>query len=295
MSWNYRPRQQGFTLIELLMVIVVLGVIGAGTFAYLGFGAQIFTDVVGREQLSAQSRFAIERLSRELRNSLPGSARTFTPGGSSTMGGWCIEYLPIRGSGIYLAAPQAGHPVPVSIAQNIASIPDSDNSTLSANAYEGLYFFIAANNQARIYAPDSNSRAQIGVGAVDDLDTHYEIVFDNDVGVNRHSPARRYFLTSAPVAWCVEGNSPPYSLVHYSHYSTFSEAGMPTLASLRAPGAVRTKMADFLFNDTSSPPFRAQIANLSSNNLILIDWFFARHDGQEPLVIHHEVHVPNVP
>lgn len=288
-------RPKGFTLVELVIVIVLLGIVGAGTFAYLGFGAQIFTDVVGREQLSAQSRFAVERLSRELRNSLPGSARTFEPVAGIEAGGRCIEFIPIRGSGVYLETPQANRPLPVSRAINLSVAAGNPSEVLTESDYEGLYVFIGANTQARIFSPTSENRSRVEVGMVSSEDQHYLIDFDTPVGLNRQSPSPRYYLTSTPVAWCVEGAQPPYQLVRFSDYSDFTQSALPSLASIEtAPSVQRSVMASSL-RDGDSAPFTSSGVTLTRNNLVLIDLFFARRDGQEPMVLHHEVHVPNVP
>lgn len=286
---------KGFTLVELIIVIVLLGIVGGGTFAYLGFGAQIFTDVVGREQLSAQSRFAVERLNRELRNSLPASARTFEPVPGIESGGRCIEFIPIRGSGVYLENPQAGRPLPVSRALNLSSSASSPDDVLSEADYEGLYFFIGANTQARIFNPTSENRARIDEGAVSSVDNYYVIDFDPPAGLNRQSPSPRYYLTTTPVAWCVVGAEPPYQLLRFSNYSDFTQSSLPSLALIEAaPFRQRSVMATSL-HEGGSAPFTSSGGTLTRNNLVLVDLFFARRDGQEPLVLHHEVHIPNVP
>src|SRR5690554_3175747 len=96
-------RTRGFTLIELIIVIILLALSGLFVFNYLGFGAQIFRDTTEREQLVAQSRFAVNRLTAELRNAVPRSVRT--RGADSQR---CLEFMPIIASSQYLGLPRPG-------------------------------------------------------------------------------------------------------------------------------------------------------------------------------------------
>ncbi len=60
--------QKGFTLIEIVMVIVILGVIGAFTFQFVGHAVQAFKKSSARKDLYDQGRLALERMTRELRD-----------------------------------------------------------------------------------------------------------------------------------------------------------------------------------------------------------------------------------
>ncbi|MCC5879196.1 MAG: type II secretion system protein [Idiomarina sp.] len=291
-----RSSQTGFTLIELIIVVVLLGIVSIGIFAYLGLGAQIFTDVVGREQLSSQSRFGVERLTRELRNALPGSPRVFANGD-------CIEFVPIRASGIYLQPPDPARPLPISIPENVNDIA---GSPIPPADLEGMFLFIGANNQSRVYTPDSSTRARIEPTSVSlSADgNYYEIDFAGSADFSRQSPARRYYLTASPVSWCIDrrGEANNHSLVRYTGYSQFSSNTEPSIAELNAlPPAQRSVIAEQIANSAPvagvnpEPAFQATQAALTRNNLILIDLYFARRNGQEPLILHHEVHLPNVP
>ena len=75
---------------ELLLVIVILAIVGAGTMGFISTGTKIFIDGVEREQLVADSRFVIERLSREVRNALPNSQRVAKHGSDHH----CLEFVP---------------------------------------------------------------------------------------------------------------------------------------------------------------------------------------------------------
>ncbi|WP_408900637.1 PilW family protein [Photobacterium piscicola] len=87
-------RSQGFTLIELVMVIVVMSIITLGIGRFVSLGTEGYLHTRDREQLQSQARFAVERLTRELRNAVPNSLQL-------TANGRCLSFRPIQYSGDY--------------------------------------------------------------------------------------------------------------------------------------------------------------------------------------------------
>lgn len=270
---------QGFTLIELIIVIVLLGILSIGTFAYLGFGAQIFTDVVGRDQLTSQSRFAVERLSRELRNSLPGSARVSGDGS-------CLEFMPISATSSYLQLPRRGDRNRDFIGVAAANVDRDDLA--------GQYLYVYANSEQRIYGNAENQRKVIDDVTEDTSDSWMFEYSGNPRPFSQQSPARRYYVSAGPVSWCLDDAQ--NELVRFTGYALNNQQN--NLSGLQnEPNAKQAVMAENLYNNLANdePPFRAAVATLQRNNLILIDFRFARRDGREPLTLLHEVHIPNVP
>lgn len=269
-------RQHGFTLVELITVIVLLGIVSVGTFAYLGFGAQIFTDVVGREQMSAQSRFAMERLSRELRNAIPNSPRTFANNG-------CIEFLPISASSTYLsiARPGENDRAPIVMAPADTDTTGSTLPDMHPSQITGHYLFIAANTEQRLYGASSQRRM---IESIDVDQREWQLTLNDNAPFPRQSPAHRYYTSQGPVSWCVEGSQ----LVRYDSYPL---ATTPALAN-----AQRVMMgSELTAPEPEVTPFRVEAAVLQRNNLVMINLYFARREGQEPMIFRHEVHLPNVP
>lgn len=91
------PRQKqisGFTLIELVAVIVILGILGTATAKFLIFGTQVYVESTSRQSTLSQARFVVERLTREIRDSIPNSIRI-------TADKRCVEFIPIKASGTY--------------------------------------------------------------------------------------------------------------------------------------------------------------------------------------------------
>ena len=91
-------RSLGFTLIELILVIILLSIVAIFSFRFVGIGSEMYVTGADRVRLLDQSRFAIERITRELRNSVPNSARV-------TGSGECLEFVPIKTAGTYYGAP----------------------------------------------------------------------------------------------------------------------------------------------------------------------------------------------
>jgi len=88
----------GFTLIELVLVILVLAIVSTGVTKFITYGVNIYQDTAGRDKQISDSRFVIERITREVRNALPNSVRV-------TADGKCVEFIPILASSSYVDIP----------------------------------------------------------------------------------------------------------------------------------------------------------------------------------------------
>lgn len=278
---SYPRPQFGYTLVELITVIVLLGFVGVFTFRYLGFGAQIYSDTAGREQLISQSRFAVERLSIELRNALPRSIRVLESDNQR-----CIEFLPVITSSNYLQIPRAG-------------LTASDDfivvEPIRSEQLEGKYLFVYATSNQFIYGPSNLRRKEIDNVELDTPQPGLLTINYNTTPLffPTESPARRYYVTSGPISWCY--NEAQNRLERYSNYGLSQNQN--THAQLLSNAAYEI-MAVGLVNDTSQAeewPFRVFEPTLQRNNLVQIDWRFQRGSSNEPLQILHEVHAPNVP
>lgn len=274
-------RHNGFTLVELIVVIVLLGIVGTFSFSYLGFGAKIFTDAVGRDQLMSQSRFAVERLSRELRNALPRSVRVKSGSNYS-----CIEFVPIITSSSYVQLPQPGG----AVNRNFIGV-----TPLVEPGYTILnkYLFVYATNNPTVYSANPTRRKRIDTITMDSPQSGLStFTFSTTPSYfPKSSPARRFFITEQPVSWCVSASG---SLERFEQYGFLTT--QPSHSSLlnSAPYEI---MAQQLYNDFSPNqlPFNVEPATLQRSSLVQIDFRFGRANGSEPLHIQHEVFVPNVP
>lgn len=277
---------KGFTLVELIIVIVLLGIVGTFSFSYLGFGAKIFSDSVGRDQLLNQSRFAVERLSRELRNALPRSIRVRSADKQR-----CIEFVPIISSSSYVQLPRPG---PTASLPFVAVTPLLEPGQTIINQY----LYVYASNHSHIYNPNSNRRKTIASSS-QNLDNSglSNIAFSGSSTFTTGSPAQRFFITEQPVSWCLSDNA---ELERFSMYD-FSIT-QPTRSSLVASAglgnAAYEVMGQLVHNDlddSAQYPFRVFEATLQRNSLVQLDLRFGRSTDTDPLRIQHEVFVPNVP
>ena len=275
-----RSSQQGFTLVELIIVIVLLGIIGTVSFQFIGFGAQIFTDTTSRDQLVNQSRFALQRLQSELRNSLPRSARVNLADHSR-----CIEFVPIITSGQYLQMPRPGFQRDDDF---VAVAPARVRNPV------GQFVSVFATNHTFIYGDDRSRRKQITNAVMDEPEAGL-VTFEFDSSFPyfpTDSPAQRFFITSLAVSWCVDDRQ---QLVRFTGYG--DHATQPTLVELRNQATEQQIMAQGVANSVmeEQPPFRSVGPTLQRSSLIQIDWRLRSERRGEPLNIFHEVHVPNVP
>jgi MSHA biogenesis protein MshO len=111
----------GFTLIELLTVIIVLGVVSVGISGFVRTGMNIYNDVTERDQLLSDSRFVVERISRELRSAVPNSMRISIDASITDDVVQCLEFVPTKWVAYYT---------------NIPVFPDLPTITTSASVVE---------------------------------------------------------------------------------------------------------------------------------------------------------------
>lgn len=261
-------QSKGFTLVELIMVILLLGIVSIATFSYLGFGAQIFRDVTGRDTLTAQSRFAVERLTREVRNALPGSIRVSDNGD-------CLEYVPIKSASAYLHIPLTD-----SGSSSFVAVPPyyQGNDNPDPTVFHEHYLFVYANSEPRIYLPNSTQRRRIE--QIIEQDNAWRFEFTENDPFALQSPARRYYISEGPVSWCVNPNGILQRIDDYPlHADGPRGLGSPV------------EMARGLVNQNAFEITHFQ----QRHNLVAFRFYFTRRSGAEPLTVYHEVQVTNVP
>ncbi|MBI5637208.1 MAG: prepilin-type N-terminal cleavage/methylation domain-containing protein [Nitrospinae bacterium] len=66
-----RMEQHGFTLIELVTVIVIVGIMGGLTFAFLSSAANTCRLAASQQALHGEAWVAVERMVREMRSAVP--------------------------------------------------------------------------------------------------------------------------------------------------------------------------------------------------------------------------------
>jgi MSHA biogenesis protein MshO len=258
-----RLRQSGFTLVELVTVIVIMGILALGTVSFIGDSSRGLASTITRSELASDARFIVERLSRELRNALPGSVR---------VSGACLEYIPITGASRYVTLPVAVtastfrsvpvDPLPVPAAVRVAVYPDN-------NAYE-------LTSPGAVSPPVTL--------AIPDADNEVTVTFAAPHRFLSESPTRRYFLVTDPVSFCVDGDA----LYRYGDYGFMAAQPVPAELPDAVPG--RSLVIERV---TSSVPFALSGASLTRNAVVAVDLALAR-DG-DSVRLEHLVGVRNVP
>jgi MSHA biogenesis protein MshO len=275
--------QLGVTLVELVVVILLLGILATGITSYLRIGATMVVDATAVQQTLQQSRFALERVVRELRGAVPNSVRVLNSADNSVS---CVEFTPLLQSGVY---------------RDLPLFPDRRDwigiTTISTGwtAQAGQRLSVYPTNPDHIY---DLTQARSGVvaalqNAPDDADGNpntSRVTLDNISGQAMtyitESPQKRFYLFDRPVSFCLVGQQ----LRRYSDY------GFSVGQQLPPPVDTGEVIATGLTNQSGEPAFLLNAAVLNRNAVLHLFWRFspARDVGQD-LFFNHEVHIPNVP
>ncbi|MFA3791469.1 prepilin-type N-terminal cleavage/methylation domain-containing protein [Aliiglaciecola sp. SL4] len=271
-----RMKQIGFTLVELITVLVVLSVVSVGIAGFIRTSTEIYVDVVERDKLLSQGRFAIQRMNLEISNALPNSLRI---AGDSTI--QCLEFTPILFSSFYFDIPVAPEPATDEI------------KLIATDAAINDYTF--ENEQSIIVYPTSVEHVHgaftrrfylASEPELDDEDPKKLVVtIEGSHQFETDSPSSRAYITSAPVSFCVTDNK----LYRKQRYPT------SPFQSTSLDGAVL--MAENIQNDlsgsTQDMPFRIAEASLTRNAFVITLLRFELNE--EIVVFNNEIHIPNVP
>ncbi len=255
-------RCRGFSLVELVAVIVLLGIVAAASTQFVQFAVGTYSDSTRRDNLTQVGRFAVERITRELRNALPGSVRVDNSGSPQ-----CVEFVPVLGATSYI--------------NNLAGVSVSSfevvNFTQPAS-YADTRAVIFPIDNGSVYASGSQHLAAIDsvTGPASDrltvnLDTANTFPFD--------SPQRRVFIVGEPVSFCAndgqlqryQGDGASYTLNPsqpvppaggqlLAEYIRLQDAGGAALDVFDYAGATQERNAvvtlDLRFSDSSAPDER---------------------------------------
>ena len=273
--------QQGFSLVELVAVIIILGVLAVATTQYIIFGTEVYVSSNLRQQKLSESRFLVERLTRELRGAIPNSIRIATNGATQT----CIEFVPIKASGAYRTDASAvlAPIIPNAIGNAI------DVISWNTNQYaQGDRMYIYATETTDIYGASTKVHQIDSI--TDNGDPEYQIGFASNISFAEDSPINRYFTADRSVSFCLINNNSTNSRDVYRFEDTSFSASQ-TLP-LSTTGIL---MAEGLTNSLSSEsPFEYTAGVLTQNSVVSLYLEFEADEG-ENMFYNHEVHIPNVP
>lgn len=264
-------KSKGFTLIELIIAMILLAILSVGVSSFLQFGSQLYADATARDQILSSARFAIERLNREIRSSLPNSARITSNA--------CLEFMPIQSSAIYVDIPVspdlASDEVTIVPASTTVSSADVINFNAIVYPLSSNDVYIASNQ--KFYPIDSANYS------VDPTNTPHVLTLESTELFAEESTTNRVYFMGDSVMYCIEGNDNNNSLIRYD-VASHSLAGDPTSLTNRAV------MAEYLTDDSA---FSTGSANLQRNGIVSVRLHFMRLF--EEIVFDNVVQVPNVP
>jgi len=193
---------QGFTLVEMIITMILLSIVGLSLAGIITQGTQIYVDTTARKLVLQEGRFVSERIVRELRRAVPNSL-------VAQRGGSCIEWVPVRASGIYSDLPVKPENeltiIPdgtIAKDQRVIIYPVSAADIFTANPPVGGENKVAVISENITFTPsDTENMIELKLGALTLFPTA--------------SPANRFYIFDTPVAYCHEGSN----VWRYSNYA----------------------------------------------------------------------------
>jgi len=286
---HHRVRSRGFTLIEMITTLVILVIVSLGISGFIRSSVQIFADVTEREQLLGDSRFMIERMTREIRDALPNSIRVR---GNTNV--HCLQFVPIDYSTFYIEAPilpSTNTELTVVAMGDIAGnpyVPDTSSTFAFLYPTRNDDVYNAAQNRRQSVTACTDDGADSSCASLDDADNITNLTVSGAFATD--SPADRLFFGSTTHNYCVRDNA-----------VFFHQSGLSLVQPLFSTGGVL--MAENISNVLSAnpavqaagsdDPFRLFDASLLSNAYVQLRLRFNRNE--EVINYNHEVHVANVP
>lgn len=266
-------RRQGFTLIELVLVMVLLAITALGVSSYLGYSATAYADSVQAQRLLGQGRFALERLSRELRTAAPNSVRW-----AQNAQAECLEFAPIVRSGLYRQLPL--YPATASY---LDVVTVGDDWVAAANQRLVIYPTTAAH----IYMLSQGRAVTLPAQTLDDADGNLNtrrVALPSGSSFVADSPQQRFYLLENPISFCRIGSE----ILRYSNYGFQNTQPLP-------PAVAGSRVLGNVQNTVSELAFAYSAGSLSRHAAVQLVFNLRTQDDTNALLLHHEVNIPNVP
>lgn len=285
-----RNRQSGFSLIEFITVIVILSIVSMLGAGFVITSIQSYDRAAQRSQLIGTGRQALERISRQLRASLPYSLRL-----SNDASGLCVEFMPVVAGGNYIGPDYDSNG---SVDQE--ELPTAANGAVPASAYNvitapfntnmgsPIHLTVGGMSATEIYtAASPSAREEIGaigttaIVAVP-LNSAHQFV--------RESINDRFYILDDPGRFCITGNQ----LFFYDNYILPTD-GLISIANGQPAGSNASLLADNIGDLTGIVPFQLSGATQDRNAVINITIPFTSADGQETIELKQAIMIRNVP
>ncbi|MBB1425628.1 type II secretion system protein [Shewanella sp. SG44-2] len=275
MSLSNQGKSAGFTLIEMVTVILILGIVVVGLSSFVIFGTRIFVESSAVDQVLSQSRFGIERMTRDIRRAVPNSMRTLDAVDGSFQ---CLELLPIAASTSYINAPFA----PQAAQNNLTAIksirPIVNNQSV----------LIYPLTTAEIYNPQGTTAKRFIVQSVTELGDQLTITLTQSVRFTEASALKRLYVADSPLSYCFVNNASNVELRLYQNYGY--KVNQPAPAAMGNGVLMAQNVANVL---AVNPAVILTPSTLMTNAIVHLQPLFSVNG--ETFQYQHQVQVMNVP
>ncbi len=259
--WLVRA-QRGFTLTELIIVIVIVGILSVGVTRFITTTVGGYVDTAERQQMATAGVTAAERISRELRRSIPNSVRLNASRS-------CIEYIPILAGTDYIEIPRTA-------ADNaITAVGAQLDSAVSGRAV------VYPSSTAALYTPSGTGPITSATATLPTGSNQVTISLSGNHQFLTDSPTRRIYIADSPRALCVESGF----LYRYQGYGFNAAAALPPGGGSRAVLLNNISTVAAVFNYTPASLIRNAVVNFG----------FMLQDGGDSWQTEQEVQIRNVP
>lgn len=269
----------GFTLVEMVTVILILGILVVGVSSFIIFGTRIFVESSSVDQVLSQSRFAVERVTRDLRSALPNSVRVNT----DSLTYQCVEFVPIEASTTYLTMPI----VPAAAASTGIVILDNTVSAIRVNQFAWIYPLVDAD----VYSSARQKRAQIKTPPLT-LANQVTLTFTAPTRFAEASPRQRIYFGSSPVSYCFEKGASGNDL-QIVRYAGYNFNGVQPNPANMGTGVLMAQSVANVLNNGADLPLILTPSSLVNNAMVHLQPRF--NVNGETFQYRHQVQVINVP
>lgn len=281
---------RGFSLVELILVVILLGIVSTLSLGFLRNGAEMYAQSADRERLLSQSRFVIERLTRELRNAVPNSVRISSDG-------LCVEFIPLKVAGRYAELP--GVTTNPALTMQFFSGQSSSVTNFSSSIAEGDFITVYPTLPEHYYSKTRTLELKAASAVDQSPGQNITLEFNSltPTGFAQTSPNQRFFVWSSPVRYCLlaqSGSQTPssYNIYRFSNYGIMSQE-LNTSDLDRASGSL---MATDIVLVPGLRPFSDEDEGgaLKRSSVVHVVLSFSSNFADD-LFFNQEIHIPNVP
>jgi MSHA biogenesis protein MshO len=285
---------RGFTLIELIVVVVLLGILAAGSSIFIARPIEIYQEQVRRQQLVDAAEMALRQIAVDVRAALPNSIR-FNDNGPAS---WSIEMIETVDGARYRDEAGAPFTDPDYILEFTGSdsffnilgeFSNSPGSSLRVAIYntnsDDIYTHAELGTNPGLISQQGITLQTIAGSPSDEqqieLDTAHQFI--------QQSPGQRLFLVSGPVSYTCDAVN---GLVRFEGYSFRSAyTSVDSFADLDSQAG---ETHGLVAANTTRCAMDYEAGSPTRGGLLTIDLSLSNSVGETVRLL-HQLHVDNVP